>query len=311
MSSVCPQCGGEIRPGAKFCRACGTALPPGPEPATAPATPPVQPPAPLPAHDAALPVAPPLPPPAGPEAVPDTGSALIAANAEESGTVTPSQHTATGAPPAGETAPAQARGAQRPPALPPRAATATRDAAPRAVSAPKRRRPPKALALGAVVVLLVLGAGTAFYVLGGVGWVTRPETIPAEAKEAVRRGVSLASERQYDRAIVEFSQAIAVAPRYGVAYANRGVAYIQKREFVKALDDLRRAAQLSPRDPIVHYNLAALYSLQNERTFALEALQKALEQGFNDFEALRRDPDFDRIRQEARFRELVERYRRR
>lgn len=175
---------------------------------------------------------------------------------------------------------------------------------------PRDGRHSKALVVGAIVAVLALGGAAGFYLLGGMAWITRSEAVPAAAKEAVRRGVSLAGERQYDRAIVEFSQAISVAPKYSVAYANRGVAYIQKREFVKALDDLRKAAELNPRDPLVHYNLAALYSLQNERTFALEALQRALEHGFNDFEALGRDPDFDKIRQEARFRELIARYRR-
>ncbi len=213
-------------------------------------------------------------------------------------------------PPPTGTTPPPPRGTQQPRVAGPSAETPRARAPQPTTRQPTRGRHAKALVLGAVVAVLALGGGAGFYLLGGMAWITRSEAVPAAAKEAVRRGVSLAGERQYDRAIVEFSQAISVAPKYSVAYANRGVAYIQKREFVKALDDLRKAAELNPRDPLVHYNLAALYSLQNERTFAFEALQRALEQGFKDFDALARDPDFDKIRQEAKFRELIGRYRR-
>jgi Flp pilus assembly protein TadD/predicted Ser/Thr protein kinase len=129
-----------------------------------------------------------------------------------------------------------------------------------------------------------------------------------EARDLVQRGIRLASDRHYDQAVAEFTRAIKADPTYGVAYANRGVAYMQQRDYVKALVDLRKAAEVSPQDKMVHYNLAALYALRGEKAFALDSLENALRSGFDDSEAIRRDQDFDLIRTEPRFRQLVERY---
>lgn len=136
----------------------------------------------------------------------------------------------------------------------------------------------------------------------------RAEPAAEQGEDAVRRGVALAGQGQFDRAILEFNRAIAAAPQLGKAYANRGVAYMHKRDYTRALADLRRAAELAPRDPLVHYNLAALYSVRHETAQALEALGQALELGFRDLGALRRDEDFERLRSDQRFHELLKRY---
>jgi len=59
---------------------------------------------------------------------------------------------------------------------------------------------------------------------------------------------------------------------------------------------------------MVQYNLAAIYSLMNQNDRSLEALDHALENGFNNADALRFDRDLDNVRGEPEFRAILERH---
>jgi tetratricopeptide (TPR) repeat protein len=132
--------------------------------------------------------------------------------------------------------------------------------------------------------------------------------VPKEAQDHLLRGIELAAQRDYDRAILAFSRAMVAHPPYAAAYANRGVAYIQKQEYPKALADLGKAVELDPRDKMAHYNLAALWSLANDKARALQFLDQAFRLGFDDVDAIRRDRDFDNIRNDPGFRQLLQRH---
>ncbi len=129
-----------------------------------------------------------------------------------------------------------------------------------------------------------------------------------EAKINFQQGLRYAKDEDFVNAIREFSLAIEKDPSLGTAYANRAVAYMQQKKYNKALEDLQTAATLSPDDATVFYNLAALYSLDKKLDLALEALDKALALGFNDYNALCRDPDLANLRKHAEFRQVLEKH---
>ncbi len=128
------------------------------------------------------------------------------------------------------------------------------------------------------------------------------------AEQHVQQGMTYVKMKDYDNAIIEFSRAIDLMPNYAVAYANRGIAYMQQRKLNKALDDLQKAAGLAPGDKSIHYNLTALYCLQGAKDRAFDSLDKAMELGFNNYDALRTDPDLDGIREDPEFRKILEKY---
>jgi Flp pilus assembly protein TadD len=130
----------------------------------------------------------------------------------------------------------------------------------------------------------------------------------ARAEQHVVQGMTYIKMKDFDNAIVEFTRAIDLMPNYAVAYANRGVAYIQQQKLNKASDDLRKAVELDPGDKSIHYNLTALYCLQGAKDRAFDSLDKALELGFNNYDALRNDPDLEGIRNEAEFRKVLEKH---
>ena len=132
--------------------------------------------------------------------------------------------------------------------------------------------------------------------------------IPTEAKLNMQQGMNYLKSHDYDNAIKEFTVAIQKHPAYDVAYSNRAVAYIQQKKFNKAMDDLKKAEEINPSNSTVHYNFMALYSLQNQLDRALDSLDRALELGFNNYDALRLDPDLVNVRKHSEFRKILEKH---
>ena len=137
---------------------------------------------------------------------------------------------------------------------------------------------------------------------------TGQTAIPTEAKLNMQQGMNYLRSKDYDNAIKEFTVAIQKHPAYDVAYSNRAVAYMQQKKFNKALDDLKKAEEINPRNPTVHYNFVALYSLQNQLDRSLDSLDRCLELGFNNYDALRVDPDLNNVRKHPEFRKILEKH---
>ncbi len=68
---------------------------------------------------------------------------------------------------------------------------------------------------------------------------------------------------------------------------------------------------LRPRDPRAHYNLACRYALLRQPEQALRVLRKAIELGYRDFRFMEQDEDLRPLRQDPRFRKLLEEFRKR
>lgn len=132
--------------------------------------------------------------------------------------------------------------------------------------------------------------------------------IPTEAKLNMQQGMNYLKSRDYDNAIKEFTLAIEKFPKYDTAYSNRAVAYMQQKKFNKALDDLKKAEEINPKNATVYYNLVSLYSLQNQLDRALDSLDKSLELGFNNYDALRKDPDLNNVRKHPEFKKICEKH---
>ncbi len=132
--------------------------------------------------------------------------------------------------------------------------------------------------------------------------------VPIEAKLNMQQGMNYMRGRDYDNAIKEFTLAIEKHPAYDVAYSNRAVAYMQQKKFNKALDDLKKAEEMNAANPTVHYNFVALYSLQNQLDRSLDSLDRCLELGFNNYDALRGDPDLNNVRKHPEFKKILEKH---
>ncbi|MBF0342636.1 MAG: tetratricopeptide repeat protein [Nitrospirae bacterium] len=129
----------------------------------------------------------------------------------------------------------------------------------------------------------------------------------------VNKGNKAAFVQYVDNAINEYTKAIEINSNdnqtTGKAYEQRGTAYMLLKKRNKALDDLKTAARLLPNSYSVFYNLTCLYSLdENTTDLALESLDKALENGFTDYNLLRKDTELKNLRKSSEFKRILEKH---
>ena len=68
---------------------------------------------------------------------------------------------------------------------------------------------------------------------------------PADAKAFDTRGNVFNNNRQYDRAIEDYNEAVRLDPKFAQAFMDRGVAHYFKGEYVGAVKDYDAAIALS------------------------------------------------------------------
>ncbi len=69
---------------------------------------------------------------------------------------------------------------------------------------------------------------------------------PNDARGLAQEGETLRQQGQYEQAIANFTEAIALNPEYAWAIAHRGETYYQIGQYHKALIDFNRAVELDP-----------------------------------------------------------------
>jgi tetratricopeptide (TPR) repeat protein len=110
-----------------------------------------------------------------------------------------------------------------------------------------------------------------------------PEQRPSlTAMQCAEEGERYFRERQYDKAVDSFRQAIKLDPNLAAAYHGLGRVYVNMGRASDALEPLKTAVRLEPNNSFVHLNLAI--ALENLRRFdeALTELNEAKRLSPND-----------------------------
>jgi serine/threonine protein kinase/Flp pilus assembly protein TadD len=82
--------------------------------------------------------------------------------------------------------------------------------------------------------------------------------------------------------------------------------YLARTEqYEEAKQEAERAIELSPTDPLMMYNAACFYATIGEKQLAVETLKKAIASGYHQYEWIKRDTDFDSVRDEPGYIELM------
>jgi tetratricopeptide (TPR) repeat protein len=81
---------------------------------------------------------------------------------------------------------------------------------------------------------------------------------PRSPEACNKRGLVWSKKGDYDRAIADFSKALALNPGYDEAYFNRGFAWDQKGNVREALSDVQKALSLKPHDTTYRKVMSAL-----------------------------------------------------
>ena len=101
---------------------------------------------------------------------------------------------------------------------------------------------------------------------------------PGDAVAYVKRGEVFLGmgERQYDRAIADFNQAIAVNPNHVPAYTRRALVYRDRGEHDRAVADFSEAIRLQPDGVTAYLARGMLYSVKGEYERTIVDLDQAL-----------------------------------
>jgi tetratricopeptide (TPR) repeat protein len=122
----------------------------------------------------------------------------------------------------------------------------------------------------------------------------------------MNRGAALGELGRYEEALANFNRSLALRSDDPVALHNRGTALIKLGRHEEALADCNRSLALRPDDPGTLYNRACVFALQGKVAEAIDDLGRAIKGDAKYRERARTDPDFDGIRNDPRFKALVE-----
>jgi tetratricopeptide (TPR) repeat protein len=138
-------------------------------------------------------------------------------------------------------------------------------------------------------------------------------------------GVEEYEQRRYTKAIKMYDTAINLKPEIASYYANLGAAYYAKQEWQLAGTAYGRALQIDPTifertshtgvaaqvppsmEEKAHfdYMVAKLFAKQGDSDRSLSYLERAMEEGYKSINDVYKDPDFEHLRSDARFTQLM------
>jgi TolB-like protein/Flp pilus assembly protein TadD len=89
--------------------------------------------------------------------------------------------------------------------------------------------------------------------------------------------------------------------------AHQFYAFTLKRlgRLEEAKKEMHKGIEQNPNDPIITYNAACFYALLDDKIASIENLKKAINSGFENYDYLKHDPDFNSLQKEPEFIELM------
>lgn len=99
---------------------------------------------------------------------------------------------------------------------------------------------------------------------------------PSSAVPRLQRGITLAWMKAFDRALPEFSTAIDLEPKNAKAYLERGKVRVWLKDFDGAVSDLSKAIALNPKDPAALRARAIAFGHMQDLDRAKADLSRAL-----------------------------------
>ena len=136
-----------------------------------------------------------------------------------------------------------------------------------------------------------------------------PEDAGDTAPIDLLRGEALRSLERHAEALEAYNRAFAVNPQNVSLLLSMAWCYKRTNQLPRAITALEQARRIDPAQAIIPYNLACYWCLAGNREEALSCLRRALTQDSGlrtlidnetDFDSLRDDPDFRQIVREGR-----------
>ena len=120
------------------------------------------------------------------------------------------------------------------------------------------------------------------------------------------RGTAYVRLGRYDEALADYNRSLELRPNHPGTLNNRGNTHTKLERYGEALADFNHALELSPDNPDTLFNLVCLFSLEGKTDDALAYLERAIEKDKEYYKIARTDTDLDNIRDDPRFKKLIE-----
>ncbi len=129
--------------------------------------------------------------------------------------------------------------------------------------------------------------------------------LPNDASAHVGLGNVYRMLGRYDEAMAEYQRAIQLDAKLASPHLGLGKVYSDLGRFEEAIDEFQRSLALDPDFAAAHYHWALILAKQGVSDSAREHLAQAIQTDPVYKERARRDPDFNFMRDDPRFKELV------
>jgi tetratricopeptide (TPR) repeat protein len=129
---------------------------------------------------------------------------------------------------------------------------------------------------------------------------------PDDGLNWFERGYILQNLQKYEAALEAYNQAIELKPTYHRAWNHRGYVRLKLDQYEQAFADLETGRELKPDYGNPYYGKALYYVLKGQMDEAFEQLRQAIHFYPRYREILANDPDFDAIRADDCFQQLLE-----
>jgi len=131
---------------------------------------------------------------------------------------------------------------------------------------------------------------------------------PKNAVGYYKLGTVYANLQHADSAIVMYKKALALEPTYFNANLYLGVAYHDLKKYDSAITYTTKAILINPKENLSYYYLAQSFAKNNKPEDALRYLEQALQRGYNLYEFIVVDPDFNSIRKYPAYKAMMKKY---
>ena len=155
--------------------------------------------------------------------------------------------------------------------------------------------------------MTAVSAALAAAIAGGIWLTFREPSLPAFAA-AIDLGPAQNAYRQgkFAESAVLFEDAASTAASPGEAWFFAGLSRHMMGEYEPAIQHFQKAEEAGDRGAVARYNIACALAMLGRKEEALESLEKAFALGFRTQSQYASDPDLMSLRDEARFKALME-----